>query len=326
MAISLPRINSARESIHNNFYNKFEQIYKYVQKNFNIKGDILFYAENCKIVDDCISFKVLFETNSASYILNCINLNLSVSLFLYNNDFYIGESGIPEIKNITSLFSTLNNKNKVYLRPVWKFSWDDKLHSENLKAHEGTRRTLLTIYPHVNRSLTNTEPIWEKYKFCKFLYFFDSGYPHSNKIDELGEIIDISNYVKTLKCIDIPFVGNTYTLVGENYHARNTTRNQIECVLLAETDNEYDDNAIKVLRWFPKKDSSDTMNLSDLFFDLGYISRSENEELHKFMVDNQSRVLFGKIINREITITGGINMFLNSKVIFPKALYNINIV
>ena len=112
---------------------------------------------------------------------------------------------------------------------------------------------------------------------------------------------EISNYIDKLRCIDIPFVGDTYTLVGENYHAKHTTKNHIECVLFAETDNEHDVNAIKVLRWFPKKRSSETMNLSNLFFDLGYISRNENEDLHNFMVNNQSRILFGKIINGKIT-------------------------
>ena len=68
------------------------------------------------------------------------------------------------------------------------------------------------------------------------------------------------------------------------------------------------------------------MNLSNLFFDLGYISRNENEDLHNFMVNNQSRILFGKIINGKITIIGGIKMFLNSKYIFPKALHKIEIV
>ena len=43
------------------------------------------------------------------------------------------------------------------------------------------------------------------------------------------------------------------------------------------------------------------------------------------MIENDSRVLFGHIENSIITIDGGINMFINSEISFPKPLLNIEI-
>ena len=106
----------------------------------------------------------------------------------------------------------------------------------------------------------------------------------------------------------------------------------MNCVLFAEIDNKHDRNAIKVLRWFPEKrryNGEKSQHLyfkGDYFFELGYVSREENEELHKFMVEEKSRILFGEINNDKIKIIGGIKMFLTNNIKYPKSLYSIKII
>lgn len=282
-------------------YIKFHKMYltiqEYIKQNFNLDCNISFYTPCCQIKEDYISLNVIIQTKKSEVplqrgdytILNSIKINLSVALFLFHQDETSRnrKCGAHKIKNITSLFEILDNNEPILITPKWQD--------------------------------------FENLQYCTFIITPCAKSSFFRISDELGELINIYDYVDTIRCVDIPFVGNTYNLVGVNYHAEKTAKNRIECILLAETNNQYDDNAIKILRWFPKLKNCDSKNLSDHFFDLGYISRNENSELHKFMIENDSRVLFGHIENSIITIDGGINMFLNSEISFPKPLLNIEI-
>lgn len=67
-------------------------------------------------------------------------------------------------------------------------------------------------------------------------------------------------------------------------------------------------------------------NCSDVFFELGYISKDENTKLHNFMVENESRILFGKIKENKITISGGLNIFLENEFNYPLCIANIPLI
>lgn len=207
-------------------------------------------------------------------------------------------------------------------------------------------------------------------------------------LDDIGKPFIAFDEVKSLKVCDIPeqLTNNKYTLVGKQYYAPYSTSKEIYCALFAQANNEYDENAIKVLRWFPKsrteavnersevekakeelqrrernrikmteimqeitgsidhyQHNASFQNLTtkiqelkeiianenfhgDMFFELGYIARSDNSELHKFMVDNSSRLLFGKIENDNISLLGGIKIFFDNDFNFPASLIKIPIV
>lgn len=151
-------------------------------------------------------------------------------------------------------------------------------------------------------------------------------------IDDIGMPVNCFHDIKYLNICDIPrkFLETQYTLVGTQYYAPYTI-SKAYCVLFAELDNEYDKNAIKIFRWFPKvkntqqldETTSFTLRVSDIFFEMGYISRNENCDLHSFMVDNNSRLLFGIKHENKISILGGVKMFQQSNEKYPKCLYNL---
>lgn len=64
-------------------------------------------------------------------------------------------------------------------------------------------------------------------------------------------------------------------------------------------------------------------NCCDVFFELGYISKDENAKLHEFMVENDSRILFGKIKENKIAIIGGLNIFSENDFSYPLCIANI---
>ena len=65
--------------------------------------------------------------------------------------------------------------------------------------------------------------------------------------------------------------------------------------------------------------------VGDYFFELCYVSRQENSSLHSFMVENNSRILFGKCKDGRIVITGGINSLIDSEYNLPFCLSNLTI-
>lgn len=153
------------------------------------------------------------------------------------------------------------------------------------------------------------------------------------KLDDLGKPVYEFPDIDYLSIIDIPvnFLSKNYTLVGKQYYAPYTTDDEVYCVLFAEMDNIYDEYAIKVLRWLPtnkeieSEQLEDTILYGDVFFEMGYISQAQNSVLHSFMKLNYSRLLFGKIKCNQITLIGGIKMFLFNDLKYPKCLYNIRL-
>lgn len=130
--------------------------------------------------------------------------------------------------------------------------------------------------------------------------------------DDIGKRISNFETMEKLKAIRLPkeVSFTNYEISGVKFYAPYTI-NDIDCILFAQENNEYDTNAIQIRRWFPieKKDTK----LGTPFFytyEYGYISRSNNQELHSFMMDN-SRILFGKIRDNKVHILGGIEVFKN---------------
>lgn len=152
--------------------------------------------------------------------------------------------------------------------------------------------------------------------------------------DDFGNIVYNFPDIDCLKVIDIPetYIERDYTLVGKQFYAPYTTNKESDCVLFAQLNNEHDDHAIKVLRWVPSKKGVEIEQIlgmkpdgGDVFFEMGYISRTENTELHAFMVNNKSRLLFGKKVDDKITIVGGVKIFESNDLKYPKCLYNIDL-
>lgn len=154
-------------------------------------------------------------------------------------------------------------------------------------------------------------------------------------IDDLGPLVYGFQDIQKLQLVDVPDTLKKvqYKLVDKQYYAPLTTDKEIHCALFAETNNSNDPNAVKVLRWLPGIKGKETepvtrfsQNGGDYFFELGYVAREENLILHKFMCENDSRLLFGRIRQDKITIDGGIKMFQSNKLKYPRCLYNIPIV
>lgn len=199
--------------------------------------------------------------------------------------------------------------------------------------------------------------------------------------DDIGLPFTTFGNIQSLKVVDIPreFTDIQYTLVGKSHYSPYATNTETYCAIYAETDNKYDNHAIKVLRWFPQQRTEQQCkdvvlakqkrqrikrsmikytdlcleecgkiptddetikhytndlkkvdeiiakerNCCDVFFELGYISKDENAKLHEFMVENESRILFGKIKDNKITIIGGLNIFSENDFSYPLCIANI---
>ena len=153
---------------------------------------------------------------------------------------------------------------------------------------------------------------------------------HSIK-DEVGCPFTSFEGIEELCLIDIPqrFSSVQYTLVGKQYYAPYSTDKESYCVLFAEKDNKYDCNAIRVLRWFPVsrqcalEATFENVNWGDVFYELGYISRQENAELHSFMLSSHSQLIFAKIVGEKISIIGGVKIFFANDFNYPVCLLKI---
>ena len=149
--------------------------------------------------------------------------------------------------------------------------------------------------------------------------------------DEIGCPYTSFEEIEELHLIDVPqrFSSVQYTLVGKQYYAPYSTDKESYCVLYAEKDNEQDCNAIKVLRWFPVSRQCafdailEDINWGDIFYELGYISRHENAELHSFMLSNKSPLLFAKKLGDKISIIGGAKIFFSNDFSYPTCLLKI---
>lgn len=150
--------------------------------------------------------------------------------------------------------------------------------------------------------------------------------------DDLGKLKYSFPEITELRLVDIPekFSSVKFTLVGKQFYAPFTTKEDAYCVLYAEVNNEYDSNAIKVLRWIPNKKGGECDQLmgfekegGDVFFELGHISRQENSELHEFMISHGARLLFGTMKENEISLLGSVKIFQTNDLKYPRCLYKI---
>lgn len=268
------------------------------------------------------------------------------------------------------------------LFPVCDHSgWDNKEnrkgipYAEILELKRSKSKVFIRFSPKEDSRIS--EPLYvAEYKICAgTLAHFD----------DIGKPFVTFDGVEFLKVCNVPeqLTNIKYTLVGKQYYAPYSKSKEIYCALFAQTNNEYDENAIKVLRWFPKSrteavnerteiekakeelqrrernrfkmteimlemtgsiDQNDVSlrNLKakiqelkeiianenshgDMFFELGHIARTDNSELHNFMIENSSRLLFGKIENDKISLLGGIKIFFDNDFNFPASLIKIPI-
>lgn len=103
----------------------------------------------------------------------------------------------------------------------------------------------------------------------------------------------------------------SYPLTGTAYYAPYSKKSGIYCVLYAQLDNPHDSNAVKVLRWFPgNKNVIDPISHS--LYELGFIARDSNIELHNEMCRSGNSFLFGKIERSKVKIIGNAKEFSRS--------------
>ncbi len=90
-------------------------------------------------------------------------------------------------------------------------------------------------------------------------------------------------------------------------------------------ENEWEEDVQKRIKIIESKISKKTANIEsgNHFYELGYISRTYNPDLHTIMVNGDSRILFAKIENNFIKLIGGYESFLHNDLCFPKCLINI---
>jgi hypothetical protein len=199
-------------------------------------------------------------------------------------------------------------------------------------------------YKELIHKINSNNSFWIIFRRCRNtdIPIYKSMFPKENGrwkleiLDDFGNIVSKFPDIDSLAIIDVPYkyISRTYTLVDKQHYAPYTTLCESYCVLFAELCNKSDANAIKVLRWLPiekfpgnKQQLRNTVHKgADVFFEMGYISRHENTELHRFMVENHSRILFGKKIGDEIIIMGSVKIFLSNNFRYPKCLYNIKLI
>lgn len=208
-------------------------------------------------------------------------------------------------------------------------------YSQDIELNKGVK------YSDIKRLITAKNPVVISYKPIgsisdKITLFTTTVHTNiENKIiapkDDVGMPFCLFKDIDELWLKDIPatLLKREYTAVGINYYAPYSTNEESYCVLFAQLDNPYDDHAIKLLRWFPQDRNScfpqDKCFWGDVFYEMGYISRNENTELHQFMTDNKSRILFGKKTGNKIVLLGGVKIFLGGSFNYPKCLSNIDV-
>lgn len=128
--------------------------------------------------------------------------------------------------------------------------------------------------------------------------------------DCLGRRFDFPERLFPLEMVtpDAVWKDRRFSLVGTPYYAPDTQTDDVYCLLFADPDNRFDNHAIKVLRYLPVP-FGQLSDSSNVFFELGYVARSDNFELHEYMM-NKSRLLWGHVDDGSIRILGGCEQFL----------------
>lgn len=253
-------------------------------------------------------------------------------------DVYVDFAKVDDITRLTGFF-VINNRIIRFL-PV---SFDTALllpsknHSDNSRGRVGVSYERLLSFKRSKGQVMFRFRRLPLPNFDKLIYDVvcrDFSFSRTmSTIDDLGMPYYKFPDIKELSLHDVPnyITDKTFHLVGKQYYAPFTTNEMIHCVLFAQLDNPYDDKAIKILRWLPTLKEKNGLPRSlkitegDIFFELGYISRTENEDLYTFMNQNDSRLLFATCVNDEIKIDGGVKSFRTNQFEYPKCLYKIDL-
>lgn len=353
LAVGEPYYIDGIKALHKKLYDYFTNAYKIASKvihltssdieKFDVNNTYRIYLDSskCKIDSELNGFLVY-----GKYICRFLPVRLEPAVLFPVRDLltnkYIGKG----LKSLDILGLTLNDEILCFKKIT-----DSRVH-----------------YPFYNTSLIS-DSTQERLEFLKLL-------------DDIGNpFIDFSD-IKSLKIINhIPshLLESVYSLVGTKYYAPfSKSDGDCFCVLYAQLNNPYDENAIKVLRWFPynrmeaiaknaelskyefllsrveeniarttdrmlryegRVDYNDQFLrynktskhryeeiletktfFGDIFYELGYISQNQNYELHKFMIENDTQLLFGKIVNNSITILDSIALFRTSEYKLPSCI------
>ncbi|MBR5038343.1 MAG: hypothetical protein IKX65_06440 [Prevotella sp.] len=156
---------------------------------------------------------------------------------------------------------------------------------------------------------TKTSKEDKQYTYCRF------SLQNIDFYDDIGKCFTgFSNSPHLLRnSFSEDLLKESFPLNGTAYYAPYSKKSDIYCVLYAQLDNPHDPNAVKVLRWFPCK-KYDNNPISQSLYELGYIARNSNIELHNEMCRSGNRFLFGFIENNMVKIIGNAKEFtINGK-------------
>ena len=124
--------------------------------------------------------------------------------------------------------------------------------------------------------------------------------------DDFGEAVTEfpENYQLARKKLPDQLLSARYSIAGANHYSTLPVKDGTLCVLVAETDNLYDDHAIRILRWVPVLKSEVGNTYVHPLYKMAFISRSDNHDLHEGMIKTGNFLLFGKVVDGRISILG----------------------
>ncbi len=278
--------------IHTKFDETYCQIKEFLIQNLFYKDDIEFlgiYSKECYIEEDNtilfnfvvrVKSSTIYNTKDDSYVnllLQNISIKLSPSIFVHHKEVPL--MGLHLKKSF--LYHNYHGDCALIDAINYKHELLLKINKNDFDNH---------TYYSFNQIDIKIDDEFGKIAADEF------------KLDH----IDINNISESLLL-------ETFDIAGISYHAPHTnTSNTIHCILYAETENPHDIYAIKLYRWIPNIKESRKKLKNDLIFDLAYISKRNNRELHNYMIETNSRVLFGTLKNGNIKILGGIKEFVTS--------------
>lgn len=291
--------NPLEETLHRVFKEKLLQIGKYLAKNLGISrtGYILVCIEHIDFSQhENIPFYIGVVINEKLIIIRDVSISISPILFTSIQNPASDEkdrfAGIEGYNN--DLVDTINfftkNEGLITLKP--------KLVSCPWNSIYNKALSLMLTFQDISANYIERNNLGR--------YIVKQG-----TIDEIGLSEIKFEGIQTTRKVNLPrqFKENLYSVVGEKYYTKFSIAD-FDCILFAQTENEYDNHAIQVLRWFPKLKNDISTILPGAYM-YGYISKDENVDLHNFMLENNCRILFGHVNNGHVSVIGGIESFIN---------------
>ena len=270
---------------HQVFHNFVQRIDAYIEENFvkRLNWGLVYRDETS--LGEIFRLAVWFDNDKAT-IINDLELHISKKFFI---NYYplIGLDGCLDEFSTSELFSEMKYKTKS-------------------NPYNSRKNSSIPIIKYETISVNND------------LYY--RFYTIQSDVDEIG--ITNLNFkgIKKVKDVTIPnlFKNKTYTAVGQQYY----TTEQItscDCILFAETTNKYDRNAISIRRWYPHRRGDENVYPSKLY-NYGYISKKQNAQLHDFMLENQSQILFAKVVNNKVQVIDGLQYLTDNEIDIPECI------